>query len=522
MKPLHVVVVGAGIGGLSTALELAAEGVEVTVLERAAQPGGKVRQVAPGGAPMDAGPTVFTMRWVFEALFDRIGACLADHLDLRPLSILARHAWSDRERLDLYADPERSADAIGDFAGGAARRGYLAFCTRARGIYETLETPFLRGSRPNPLSLTTRIGARGWSGLAHISPFQTLWQALGEYFPDPRLRQLFGRYSTYCGSSPFEAPATLMLVAHVEQQGVWSVRGGMHRVASVLTALALERGVRLRCDAEAAEILVRAGRACGVRLRSGETLAADAVVFNGDAAALAAGLGGPAAVPAVPPADPRRRSLSALTWNLSVRTAGFPLARHSVFFSADYRAEFDAIFGRGRLPAEPTVYVCAQDRIDADDDGVAAGTERLLLIVNAPPRGDAASPAFTNEELEQCQARTFERMARCGLRLESQTMACQMTTPTDFERLFPATGGALYGAASHGWAASFSRPGARSRLPGLYLAGGSVHPGPGVPMAALSGHQAALSVMADRPATSGLRSTQRSRRTDTSGGTSMP
>lgn len=519
MTSQRVLVVGAGIGGLVAALELASQGVEVELIERAAEAGGKLRQVVAGGVAMDAGPTVFTMRWVFDELFDRLGARLADHLVLERLSVLARHAWSETERLDLHADRDRSADAIGAFAGRSARRGYLEFCDRARGIYETLETPFLRGSRPNPVSLSARIGARGLSGLARISPFQTLWQELGRYFPDPRLRQLFGRYATYCGSSPFEAPATLMLVAHVEQEGVWSVRGGMHRVAQALKTLALERGVRLRLATEVAEILVRSGRACGVRLRSGETLTADAVVFNGDAAALATGLVGDAARVAVTPAEPARRSLSALTWNLRVQTSGFPLARHTVFFSGDYRREFDEVFGRGRLPSEPTVYVCAQDR--ADEPATAPnGAERLLLIVNAPPRGDAASTAFTSKDLEQCQAHTFERMARCGLQLQRETMDSRLTTPSDFESLFPATGGALYGPASHGWMASFSRPGAASRLPGLYLAGGSVHPGPGVPMAALSGHQAALAVLADRGRASGRLSIPASRPAATSGGTS--
>ena len=283
-----------------------------------------------------------------------------------------------------------------------------------------------------------------------------------------------------------------MLVAHVEQEGVWSVEGGLHEVARWLRGLAEARGAELRFDSEVAQVVVRAGRAAGVRLASGETLDADAVVFNGDAGALGAGLLGDAVREAAPACPPARRSLSALTWNLRVEAEGFPLARHTVFFSGDYRREFDDVFGAGRLPSAPSVYVCAPDRVE----GAAAptGAERLLLIVNAPPRGDLRP--FGAEELDRCETRTFERMAHCGLRL-SRAPTGVRTTPTDFDRLFPSTGGALYGPASHGWQASFSRPGARSALPRLYLAGGSVHPGPGVPMAALSGHQAATSVLAD-------------------------
>jgi 1-hydroxycarotenoid 3,4-desaturase len=521
-KGKRVIVIGAGIGGLVCALELAARGLDVLVVERAAHVGGKLRRVEVAGAAMDAGPTVFTMRWVFDELFDAVGENLADHLSLDPLRVLARHAWSDDQRLDLFADIDRSAEAIGDFAGAPAARGYSEFCKRARDIYRTLDEPFLRGSRPTPMSLTARAGLRGLPGLMRISPMSTMWSELGRYFADPRLRQLFGRYATYCGSSPFDAPATLMLVAHVEQEGVWSVRGGMHRVAKALEALAVRRGARMRFGAHVEDILVTDGRASGVRLAGGEELRADAIVFNGDVAALGNGNLGKGAVGAVKRTPTAGRSLSAVTWNINASTSGFPLLRHTVFFSSDYAGEFNDIFKRNRLPGAPTVYVCAQDRSD-DDAPHCGGRERMLLIVNAPALGDRGR--IDPKELAQCERQTFDLMTRCGLKVELGKPDSVMTTPTDFESLFPATGGALYGQASHGWMASFSRPGARSKLPGLYLAGGSTHPGPGVPMAALSGRQAAASVIEDLAKTSSsllspTRSTRASPPADTPGGIS--
>jgi 1-hydroxycarotenoid 3,4-desaturase len=249
-----------------------------------------------------------------------------------------------------------------------------------------------------------------------------------------------------------------------------------------------------------------------VRLADGRTLPADSVVFNGDANALAQGLLGPASQHAAPAVQPSRRSLSAVTWSLHARASGFPLVRHNVFFDNDYRSEFADIFQRRRLPQQGTVYVCAQDR--HDDASGPAGAERLLCLVNAPADGDTRP--FDAQETDPCEHRSLALLRHCGLTLQAQPHQVVRTTPADFNRLFTATGGALYGPATHGWMAAFRRSGSASRLPGLTLAGGSVHPGPGVPMAAMSGRLAAATVLAN------LASTSRSRPAATSGGTSMP
>lgn len=507
MASRRIVVIGAGTAGLAAALTLAARGCEVTVLERAARPGGKMRELMVDAQPIDSGPTVFTMRWVFDELFAEIGERLDDHLRFTPLDILARHAWTDGSGLDLFADQARSADAIGGLAGRADAEGYRAFCADARKIFEVLKTPFICTPAP---SMAALVRGTGFRDLTAIKPFQTMWKALGRYFIDPRLQQLFGRYATYCGSSPFHAPATLMLVAHVESAGVWLIEGGMYRLAEAMANMATRSGVEIRCGAEVSGILTEFGRVTGVSLADGERIAADHVIATSDVAALASGLFGEASANATTQVPEKARSLSAMTWSCLAKASGFPLLRHSVFFSRDYRAEFENIFSYGQMPAEPTVYVCAQDRDDQARSGAAA--ERLFLLINAPANGDRHRYGPT--EISQCATRTFGLLERCGLTIESTPELMQATTPADFHRLFPGTGGALYGRSSHGWMASFQRPGARTKLPGLYLAGGSAHPGPGVPMAALSGRMAAASLIAD------LASTARSPKTAMRGGMS--
>jgi 1-hydroxycarotenoid 3,4-desaturase len=504
VKRKTAIVIGAGVGGLVSAIELAAQGIDVTVVERAAGPGGKMREVDIDGVRLDAGPTVLTMRWIFDEIFAAAGASLNDYVTLRPAELLARHHWSAGERLDLFADIDRSADAIGIFSGAGEARRYRQFCDRAQRVYQSLDRSFLRSERPTPQSLTQNVGLAGLGGLLSGAPFSTLWRELGRHFHDPRLRQLFGRYSTYCGSSPFAAPAMLMLIAHVEQRGVWLVEGGMHRIAVALAQLATLRGAVFRYNAEATEIAVKGDHVAGVTLATGERLAADTIVANADAAAIAGGLFGKAAAGAVPGTLPGERSLSAVTWAMRGRAGAFPLVRHNVFFSDDYKREFDDIRDRQSLPSKPTVYVCAQDRQDIDA-AAPAGPERLFCLVNAPATGD--SHLFGASEIEQCETRTFAMLEHCGLKIEPLPRASLVTTPNDFHRLYPGTGGALYGRASHGWQASFRRPGSRTRIGGLYLAGGSTHPGAGIPMAALSGRLAAASILADSTSTGSSRPT---------------
>ena len=486
----RIVVIGAGVGGLAAAARLAARGADVTVLERGPTPGGKMRVVEIEGALIDAGPTVVTMRWVFEDLFAACGEDFSSSVRLVRAGALARHVWRDGAALDLYADVERNAEAIRAFAGTKEAAGYVAFARAAARAYDALDAPFIRAARPSPNQLVRRIARQSPAGLFAFSPFSTYWRQLEKHFKHPRLKQLFGRYATYCGASPYEAAATMIVVPHVEREGSWLVEGGMRALALALADLANRQGAQLRYGCEVARIGGPAG-ARHVETTQGERFEADAVVFNGDVGALASGLLGESARRAAP--APAPASLSALTWCLKA-PAGAPWLRHNVMFGEDYAEEFDAVFARHALPQDPTIYVCAQDR----ETGGSAPEERLFVLVNAPAH-NPQSPLST-QEIDRCEQTIAAALRRCGAPVDFSRAV--RTTPAQFASLYPGSRGALYGAPPHGWKASFARAGARTVLPGLYLAGGTVHPGPGVPMAILSGAQAAAAAAQDLGLTS--------------------
>jgi len=473
----RVIVVGAGMGGLAAALSLASRAT-VTVLERRNEAGGKMRDIAIDNRRIDVGPTVLTMKWVFEELFALAGADFDSFVPTVKLDTLARHAWRDGSRFDLLAEDKAAIDAVGDFAGADESRRFAKFIGDARRIHETLRDSFLCEPSPNMFRM---MRLAGLSNLLKIEPFSSYWSALGRYFHDPRLRQLFARYATYCGSSPFSAPATLMIIAHVERAGVWAPEKGMAGLARACARLAADRGVNFRFGEHVVNVLVESGRVSGVETSSGERLSADAVIVNADISALALGRLGKHLSHLGGRSTQRPRSQSAMTFTVSAAATGYPLHRHNVFFSEDYKSEFDDVFKFGVLPRQPTTYIWAP---------VSEGP--MFCLINAPPTVETAS---TQTDLDQGRARMIEQLSACGLKLEIKSET--VMGPADFASDYPGTEGSLYGAPSHGWEATFQRPGVKSRLAGLYLAGGSVHPGPGVPMAALSGMAAARCLMND-------------------------
>ena len=495
-----VVVIGAGMGGLAAAIRLAVAGHQVMLVEAAQAPGGKMRIVASDAGPVDAGPTVLTLRGVFDDLFALAGERLEDHLTLLPQPLLARHWWPDGTRLDLFSDPAASAAAIETFAGQTEAAGFLRFHAATAALYRAFEGPVMYAPKPDKAAIIKAAMAqpRLWPALL---PGVSLDRFVGRYFRDPRLRQLFGRYATYVGGRPAYAPAVLALIWQAEARGVWAVQGGMHRLALALAGLAERKGVTLHYGTPVKRILRQGGRVSGVQLADGRNIACAHVVFNGDPAALTLGLLGDGLQTALPQSATTPRSLSAQVWSFAAELGGptaADLVHHNVFFCADPASEFGPI-GAGHVPTDQTVYLCAEDRATKT---FPAGKERIAIVLNAP--AIAHECAQDPEEALHCRTKTLHLLRRIGLTVQTEPDTTALTTPHDLARLFPGSQGAIYGRSPEGMMASFLRPTARTALPGLYLAGGGCHPGAGVPMAALSGQHAAEAMISDLTSASKL------------------
>ncbi len=503
-KQTSVAIIGAGIAGLASAVRLAHAGCDVTVFEAQDTLGGKMRVLPSDAGPVDTGPTVLTMRPVFEQLFADVGLRLSDHVTLTPLTTLARHYWDDGTQLDLMADEDASADNIAATFGAQSAGEYRDFAARARRLFDAFDAPMMQSAAPSQWGLTQRVIANPRL-LADMAPHRSLWSLLHSSFTEPKLAQLFARYATYVGGLPAQSPALLSLISDAEARGVWAVEGGMHHLACVLAKIAEQFGATFRTNSPIEEITVQNGQATGV-IVGGAHHAADIVLFNGDPRALALGHLGDGATSAVPRAVDSR-SLSAWVHAFAATPQGVDLAYHTVFFGHDPRAEFDAL-AQGKRPTDASLYICAQDRAGATRP---TGPERFEIILNGAPNGDTP---VTTQEIEQCQTQVFHRLETYGLTFDRTPGPETLSTPHSFAMRYPGSAGSLYGQSPHGLTAGLKRPTARTKIAGLYLCGGGAHPGAGVPMATLSARHAVEAILADQTSTS------QSRQTATRGGTS--
>ncbi|BCB82621.1 phytoene desaturase family protein [Phytohabitans flavus] len=451
---MKVVVVGAGVGGLSVAMRLAGAGHKVTVLERSEAVGGKLARYARDGFVFDTGPSLLTLPEVFGDLVHPV-----------PLDPIVRHYFPDGTVLDSCRDPDAFAERIGKVLGADAAAEWAALWRRAGRIWESSWRHVLRSELDGPLSMM-RLAWR-LRDMWAIRPGQSL---RGVGVRDARLRMFVDRYATYAGADPRRAPAALLAVAYAELAfGGWYLPGGLALLASALLSRCLDLGVVVRTGTPVTAIDASGGRVHGVRAGA-ERIPADVVVTDVDAADVYRDL--------LP--TPRRlarladRSLAGFVLLLGMRGQS-GLAHHNVYFPDDYDAEFDAVFGdpgrgvRARPAPDPTVYVT----VAADPLVRPAGHEAWFVLVNAARQGTAPdavdwrrpglAEAYADQVLDVLESR--------GVPVRDRLVFREVLPPGD----------PIYGTA-----AKLARPKNRGPVKGLFLVGGSVHPGGGLPLVTLS------------------------------------
>jgi phytoene desaturase len=485
-----VVVVGAGMGGMAAAARLSAQGHSVTVVEQAAAAGGKLATYRRDGFAFDTGPSLLTLPAVYRDLFlktavRRADAALEDHVDLRPLDPAFGYRWADGTQAVLPGtNTNRVARALGEALGGSAAADWERFSHRAAAIWAATREPFLESPLDGPAALLRHL--HKVRDLRTIAPWQTLRSLGRRSFDDPRLVTLLDRYATYTGSDPRRAPAALAVIPYVEQTfGAWHVGGGLGRLADALAERCRARDVAFRFGADVAQVVVRDGRAAGVRLVGGEVLPADVVVSDADASHLYTDLV-PDARARKPLAALRRAtpSLSGFVLLLALRGRTPGMQHHTVLFPDDYDAEFDAVFGPTPRPVvDPTVYVCSPDDPQMRPDD---GHEAWFVLVNAPRHEPGTGVDWDEPGLAQRYGEhVLGVLARRGLDVRDRLVWQELRTPADLERATRSPGGSIYGTSSNGRRAAFLRPANRSPVPGLFLVGGSAHPGGGLPLVGL-------------------------------------
>jgi len=489
---LSAVVVGGGVGGLAAAIRLAAAGHDVNLLERSERVGGKLGRHQAAGFTWETGPSLLTLPEVFDDLLGLAGTSLADACRPVRLDVTCRYHFADGSTFATRDDPAATRAQIEALSPGSAP-AWDRWRQRAERVWTTAERTFFAGPIEDPRALAGRM--RSPLDLLAIDPLPTLHQRAARTFADPRLVQWACRYATYAGSDPWRVPATLGCIPHIEQaHGCWALRGGLATLADALGAAATSLGATVRTGTEVGAVLVDGpgGRVSGVRLASGEVVAADVVVADVDAAHLYADL--------LPDPGGRRRvrvagrSTSGFVLLLGATGRTEALDHHTVLFSGGYRREFVDI-AAGRPPSDPTVYVCAADR--TDPSAAPAGHESLFVLVNVPSSDDPAT-AWGGGQAEAYADRVLAVLDRRDLDLRRRLVHQEAVTPADLAARHGAVGGAIYGTSSNGRRAAFTRPPNRGRRPGLYLVGGSSHPGGGLPLVALSARIVAEMIEADR------------------------
>ena len=482
-------IIGGGLGALSGAIHLACRGFQVELFEQNRQLGGKMGEIWMGPYRFDTGPSLLTMPEVIEDLFQVAGCDSTDFFQMIPLSRLCRYFFADGSLLDASVDEAQMQAAIAALCPEDAQ-AYPSFLQYTRRIYELTQDTFLRTPIHELRQLCRLRHLPTLLRLSQIDPFRTMHGAITQHFSDPRMIQLFDRYATYSGSDPFQAPATLNIIPYVEYGlGGYYIQGGMYRLVEALAQVAQQQGVVIHLGARVEKILVTAGHVRGVSV-DGEEYGADYVLCGADVVTTYNSLldGLESEAESLNRLEP---SLSGMVFLWGVNREFARLEHHNILFSADYRGEFQRIFQEQHVPDEPTVYVAITSK--RDPGHAPAGCENWFVLLNMPYLTEDQDWELETKWMRQA---VLARLQAVGVDVAPHIEVEHILTPRDFQELYGSNRGSIYGISSNARSTAFKRPPNRCRhVKGLYFAGGSSHPGGGIPLVLLSGKIASKLVM---------------------------
>ena len=468
-------VVGAGIGGIATAIRLACAGHQVQVFEGNVYPGGKLSELHLGGYRFDAGPSLFTLPELVEELFTLAGERAEEHFRYQRLPVNCHYFWEDGTLLKAHSDPKQFVAEVERVIGEPAQHVHKAL-NRSATLYDYLGEMFMFRSMHKWSTWTNRDARRSYLNLGKMDFLRTMDKANASTFDDPKLVQLFNRYATYNGSDPYQTPATLNIIPHLEfNRGAYFPELGMHDITLSLVALAERLGVRFHYKCPVEEIITEGKRIAGLRI-AGEKLAFDRVVSNMDVVNTYRKLLPHQKPPGRLLTQPKSSSALIFYWGVSHQ---FPqLSLHNILFSEDYRTEFEHIFRKATICEDPTVYINITSKYKADD--APAGGENWFTMINVPNNQGQDWDRLIAEAREKVLDKV-SRMLDYDVR--SVLEAEDFLDPRRIESRTSSSQGALYGNSSNNRYAAFLRHANFSkRVSGLYFCGGSVHPGGGIPL----------------------------------------
>jgi len=486
-----VVVIGAGIGGMSAAARIAKAGHQVEIYEAANFVGGKCRTEWIGRYAFDTGPSLLTLPAVYRDLFLKTGPEMEKVLIQIPVDPSFNYRFADGSSVN-FANLSRyqTLQAITSSFGSKAAAQWDQIMKRAEAMWDVSREPFIESELTSITALFKRVTLL--RDLLIIAPLKSLRELATEMLTDQRLRFIVDRYATYSGSDPRKAPAVLLSIAFVEEAfGAWHLAGGIGQLALAIERRCLDLGVKIHLNSPVTKIKIENGIATGITLADGEEIQGDLIVSNSDASLTYHKLIGSDEKLAK---SERKNliktdsSLAGFSLLLGLRpaTAEQKLNHHTILFPADYDAEFEAIFTKKEPVANPTIYICApNDPLMVKD----AGHESWFVLVNAPRHDESGQNGFdwrdenfkhkyANSILDQIEAR--------GIKVRERLDVFEIRTPLDLQESVMAPGGSIYGTSSNSPSAAFLRTKNRSPIKNLFCVGGSTHPGGGLPLVGIS------------------------------------